>query len=187
VLALYGAARVVGELRRALDALWREDSGRTARRRGVLGALINQGLGIAFVLAGGLLLGLSLVATTLLDTFAAASPFGLAPPIDRLTTELISIAATTLLFGLVFRFLPARRMPSRIAWSGALLTALLFTAGKLAVSTYLRLAGVGSAYGAAGSLVAMLAWVQYTSGIILYGATLTQLWQAEKGEGRAPQ
>ena len=182
-ISLYGAARLVSELRRALDALW-PVAPEARQRRGWLGVVINQGLGIAFTLGGGLLLGASLIATAVLEALASRAPVDL--PFGLWSAEAVALAATTLIFGLAFTWLPERDLPARIVWGGALWTALLLTLGKLAVGAYVRGAGVGSAYGAAGTLVAFLAWVHYSAVIVLYGATLTLLWREERMAAGSP-
>jgi membrane protein len=72
--------------------------------------------------------------------------------------------------------LPDTHVNWRDVWLGAVITALLFVLGKYAVGKYLAYASVGSAYGAAGSLMVMLVWVYYTSLIVFFGVELTQVY-----------
>ncbi len=69
--------------------------------------------------------------------------------------------------------MPDVKLTWREVWSGAILTAILFTLGKMGLGVYLGMAGVGSAYGAAGSLVAVVVWVYYSAQIFYYGAAVT--------------
>jgi hypothetical protein len=71
-------------------------------------------------------------------------------------------------------------------WVGAALTALLFTVGKFALGLYLGKGDVGSAYGAAGSLVILLVWVYYSAQIFLFGAEFTQVYAKAGGRQIAP-
>jgi len=87
----------------------------------------------------------------------------------------ISLAGITVLFALIFRYVPDAKIPWKDVWTGAFVTALLFTIGKSLIGLYLGKAAVGSAYGAAGSLVVILVWVYYSSMIFLFGAEFTQV------------
>jgi membrane protein len=94
---------------------------------------------------------------------------------------LITFGLVWLLFASLFRYLPA----ARIAWSdvlsGAGITALLFSIGQLLIGWYLGRAGLNSAYGAFGSLVAFLVWAYYTSQIFLFGAEFTHVYARSRG------
>jgi len=84
--------------------------------------------------------------------------------------------ATTLSFGLVYTIVPERRVPWTDVAVGSVVTAVLFTAGKSLVAIYLGRSGVGSLYGAAGSLVVLLVWVYYSAQIFLFGAEFTHVY-----------
>ena len=86
---------------------------------------------------------------------------------------ILSLAGIAVLFALIFRYVPATKLPWRNVWIGATVTALLFTIGKHLIGLYLGKAAVGSAYGAAGSLVVVIVWVYYSSMIFLFGAQFT--------------
>jgi membrane protein len=72
--------------------------------------------------------------------------------------------------------IPEARVDWRDVAMGATVTAVLFEAGAFLITYYLGKAGIGSAYGAAGSLVALLVWVYYSAQIFLYGAELTHVY-----------
>ena len=93
----------------------------------------------------------------------------------------ITLLATAVIFGLIFTVVPDRRIPWRETVTGSLLTAALFAVGKLVVGLYIGRAGVGSTYGAAGSLVALLVWVYYSSQIFLFGAELIHCFSRQHG------
>ena len=80
----------------------------------------------------------------------------------------------TLLFALIFRYLPDAVVAWRDVWFRSAVTALLFTLGKFLIGLYLGRAGVGSAFGAAGSLAVLLMWLYYATQIFLFGAELTK-------------
>jgi membrane protein len=86
---------------------------------------------------------------------------------------LISWGGTTVLFALIFKYVPDATIAWKDIWAGAAFTALLFTIGKVLIGLYLGKAAVGSAYGAAGSLVVVIVWVYYSSMIFMFGAEFT--------------
>jgi membrane protein len=111
---------------------------------------------------------------------AAASGFlGSVVPMPHLLAGIIdltiSLAGVTAVFALMFRYVPAAQVGWRQAWWGGLLTGILFTLGKYAIALYIAKASVGSAYGAAGSVVVVIVWLYYTSQIVFFGAEFTHV------------
>jgi membrane protein len=99
----------------------------------------------------------------------------------------ISLAMTTILFGLIYKILPDARVHWRDVWFGAALTSVLFTVGKYAIGLYIGSKQVTSVYGAAGALVIVLLWVYYSTQILLFGAEITKAhaeWRAGREEPR---
>src|SRR5205823_12361622 len=94
-----------------------------------------------------------------------------------------SLVVITVLFALLFKFLPDTPVAWGDVWLGAAVTALLFTAGKLLIGLYLGSSGIGSTYGAAGSLAVFLVWVYYSAQVFFLGAEFTAL----HARRRAPQ
>ena len=92
-----------------------------------------------------------------------------------------------LMFALIFKFLPDVKILWRDVWTGAVLTAVLFLTGKWALGLYLGSGGVGSAYGAATSLISLLLWIYYSSQILLFGAEFTQVYANEFGSTLVPK
>ena len=99
---------------------------------------------------------------------------------------LISFAVITGLFAMIFKTLPDAQVAWRDVWVGATLTAMLFTVGKFAIGLYLGKSDVGSAYGAAGSLVILLVWVYYSAQILLFGAEFTEVYANAVGSRIVP-
>ena len=87
---------------------------------------------------------------------------------------IISFGIITFIFAVIFRVLPDAKISWRDVWGGALLTAVLFTAGKYLIGTYIGLSGVGDTYGAAGAVVIILLWVYYSTVILIFGAHFTR-------------
>jgi membrane protein len=94
---------------------------------------------------------------------------------------LVSFAVVTVLFGMMFKWLPDVSVGWRDVWLGALLTALFFEVGKATIGFYIGKQGLESTYGAAASIVVVLIWVYYTSQIILMGAEITHAYAKHGG------
>jgi membrane protein len=58
--------------------------------------------------------------------------------------------------------------------------------GKGLIGLYLGQSGVASAYGAAGSLVALLIWVYYSAQILFFGAEFTKVYANRYGARIVP-
>lgn len=84
------------------------------------------------------------------------------------------------MFALMFKFLPDVTVSWPDVWWGAAITSAMFVVGKFAIGFYLGASDVGSAYGAAGSLIIVLVWIYYSSLIVLYGAEVTQVWSTHR-------
>lgn len=175
VTLLFGASGVFTELRDALNIIWDAEP---KNQSGFMGMVKERLFSFGMVLSVGFLLLVSLVISAglaLLGKF-----FGQLLPLPAFVFDLVnfavSFAVITVLFALLFRFVPARHIPWRDVRVGAVGTALLFTIGKFLLGFYLGKASVGSAYGAAGSLVAVIVWVYYSAQIFFFGAEFTRVY-----------
>jgi len=90
----------------------------------------------------------------------------------------------TAMFAFIYRFMPDVRIEWRDVWTGAGVTALLFTAGKFLIGLYIGKSGVSSGFGAAGSVVVLLVWVYYSAQIFLLGAEFTAIFAYRHGSLR---
>ena len=171
----FGASGVFAELRSALNLIWDVKPEETS---GIVGLLRERFFSFGMVLSIGFLLLVSLVLSTVL---AAAGKFfgGLLPiPSSVLTVFnfLISYIGVAVLFGLIFRFVPEVKVRWQDIWLGALVTAMFFTIGKTLIGLYLGKSSVGSAYGAAGSVIIIIVWVYYSAQIFFFGAEFTRAY-----------
>lgn len=173
VILLFGASSVFGELQSALNKIWEV---RSSLQNGVMGWIRSRLLSFAMVLAIGFLSLVSLIASAALTTFGAY--FGGALPAPAWTLHLanlfISFLVITALIAAILKYVPDVAIRWRDVWVGAVVTASLFTLGKTAIGVYLGTAAVGSAYGAAGSLVVVIVWVYYSAMIFYFGAEFTR-------------
>jgi membrane protein len=180
---LFGASGVFVELRAALNKLW-EAEGATAGT-GLWFLIKDRFLSIGMVLAIGFLLLVSLAISAGLGAAGKFfASFGFLPPgVWEVLNFLISLGVVAGLFVLILRYVPNIRLPWRSITVGAILTAVLFTVGKTAIGIYLGKAGVGSAYGAAGSLVVLVVWIYYSAQIFFFGAMFTRVY-AQRHESK---
>ena len=171
VTLLFGAAGVFGQLQAALDTIWDVEKPKTS---GFFGMIKDRFLSMTMVFGIGFLLLVSLVIDTALA--AIGNLIGL-----KILQIIISFGLITVLFALLFKYLPHAKVEWRDVWLGAFFTAGLFTLGKVGLGLYLGRAAVGSAYGAAGSLVVILIWVYWSAQILFFGAEFTQVYARTRG------
>ena len=178
VILLFGASSVFGELQSGLNKVW---EARTPVHAGLWGLVKSRLVSFALVLSFGFLLLVSLLFSAALAAFGRYLSDHLALPHIVLGTidALISFAGIFVLIGLIARYVPDVRLRWRDIWQGALATAFLFTIGKVLLGLYVAKAAVGSAYGAAGSLVVVIVWVYYFSMIFYFGAEFTRVRAAQ--------
>lgn len=185
ITLLVGASGVFNELQSALNSIW-EVAPKPGR--GLMGQVRDRFLSFTMVLGVAFLLLVSLVLSAVLSAvggaFAHALPGGEA--VWQIVNFLFSFAMVTALFALIFKYIPDAEVRWNDVWIGAAVTALLFTMGKLLLSLYLGKAAVGSSYGAAGSLVALVVWVYYAAQILFLGAEFTQVQASARGEEIRP-
>jgi membrane protein len=132
-------------------------------------------LGISFLMLVSLVISALLAAIT--GYFAYLLP---GHSVWHLLDAAVSFAIIVLLFAAIFKIIPDVHIDWRDVWTGAVVTAALFVGGKAAIGFYLGRSGLGSAYGAAGSMLIILAWVYYSSQILFLGAEFTKLYAEER-------
>lgn len=178
VLLLSGASGVFVELQNSLERLWEagrgEHSGEGAARPAWWRLASLRLRGLAYILAIGFLLLVSLVLSTaikVLSTWASEwLPFG-SGLVSGLISEGVAMGVTVLLFVGLMRIGGGHRPPLRFLFFGGFIGAVFFTVGKQALALYLSTAAVVSAYGAAGSLVVLLMWIYFSSAVLLFAAS----------------
>jgi membrane protein len=186
ITLLFGASGVFTELQDALNVIW-ESTAQSAS--GFMGIIKQRLFSFGMVLSIGFLLLVSLLLSAGLayigHSFGQLVP--VPPFILQIINFIISFVVITVLFGLMFKYVPAAKISWRDVAVGAVGTALLFTVGKFLLGLYLGKASVGSTYGAAGSFVAVIVWIYYSAQIFFFGAEFTHVYagarktQAEGG------
>lgn len=181
---IVAATTVFAQLQYALNTVWGVQT--HVRKQGIVRFIQTRlvSLGLIVTLMFVMMLSLLISATTSFVAERAPIPsFGF---LWQMLSFGGSLVVFTLLFAMVFRLLPDVVIRWRDVWVGAGVTALLFVLGKEAIGWYLGRGEIGSAYGAAGSLIVLLVWVYYASVILLLGAELTQVWFSMQGREIEP-
>jgi membrane protein len=182
-----GATAVFGELQSTMNLIWEVQPAPTGGVwAGIWAWLRSRIFSLAIVFALAFLLLVSLVISAALASAAALLQGPEQAVLSRVLEIAVSLLVLTLVFALLYKYVPDAEISWRDVWPGGLITAVLFTIGKTAIGFYLGRASVGSAYGAAGSMVVLLVWVYYSALIMFFGAEFTHAWATRHG-GVTPQ
>lgn len=179
VTLLIGANTALAELKCGLDQIWEVPC---EKRQGFWYFIRTRVLSVGLILALGFLLLLSLTISaglTALERFWGGEE--IVSVIVPWLNSALSFALVVVLFGTIYKVLPSVRVTWRDVFIGALVTALLFTIGKVVIGAYLGNSGLPSTYGAAGSVVLLLVWVYYSAQIFLLGAEFTRSYTYQLG------
>lgn len=185
VTLFLGASGVFGELQASLNTVWEV---KPKPGLGVWGQVKIRFFSFSMVLGVAFLLLISLVLSAAVSaigaTFSRVLPGGEA--VWQLVNGLVSLVVISGLFAVIFKLVPDAKVEWRDVWVGGAVTAVLFTIGKSLLGLYLGKAAVGSAYGAAGSIIALVVWVYYATQIFLLGAEFTQVQARRSGRQIEP-
>jgi len=179
------ATTAFASLQSSLNKIWRveQEPGRAVWRY-----LLSRATSLGLIASFGFLLLVSMVLDTALVSIAERT--GGAEEertwFFAAVAFILSFGVITLVFSLVFKFLPDVRIRWRSVWTGALFTAALFTIGKFLIGLYIAKSGAGDAYGAGGAVIIIMLWVYYSSIILLFGAQYTYVVAQQHGEPVAP-
>lgn len=172
---LLGASGFFAQLQDALNTVWKV---KPQPGQGIWIFVRKRVSSFLMVLAIGLLLILSLILSAVVSTLSKYQADYL-PGWAILWENLdfiVSLGLMTFIFGLMFKYVPDAKIAWKDVFVGSVITALLFLFGKFLLGVYLSKGSLGSAYGAAGSLIVLLAWIYYSAQIILFGAEFTQVY-----------
>jgi membrane protein len=172
-LLLFSALGVVVQLKDAFNTVWEVDPKQIS---GVWQFIRTYLISLAAVIGVGFLLLISLAFTTALSAAGQYLGAQLPQTVLQATGSVISFAAITAMFAVMFKLLPDTPVEWRDVWLGAAITAALFELGKLLIGIYVGKLALASTYGAAASLVILLIWVYYSSQIVLLGAEFTHCY-----------
>ncbi len=183
---IFSATTAFAELKASLDELWDV----SARQKGLQGMVRSRMLSFGLVLVLALFLLISLTVNAGLaaarkyygDLWTASS-FAV---VAEWISNLFSFSVVVALFAVIFKLLPSARITWRDVIPGAIVTAALFLVGKWGIGVYLSRGAAVSAYGAAGSLIALLLWIYYSAQIFFFGAVFTRQFALRFGKASRP-
>ena len=181
VAMLIGATTVFGQMQNSLNAIWAVAP--KPSRNSILLLLRKRLTSLTIVLAVGFVMLVSLSLSVGLRLLLHDVQ-GWLPWYDVAFSALdstLSILVAALLFATIFKVLPDVELRWRDVALGSLITALLFTVGRVLIALYLSYTATASTYGAAGSLVLLLLWVNYSSLILLFGAAFIKAHLLSRG------
>jgi membrane protein len=184
IALVVGATSVFAELQNSLNRIWRTPAER--RGRGVWLLVRARLLSFGLVLGVGFLLLVSLVVSAGLEGLGTWFG-GFVSDWHSVVLSLdviLGFAITTVLFAMIYKYVPRARIAWSDVWVGSLVTTALFTIGKQIIVVYLGKVAFASAYGAAGSFLVLLLWVYYSAQIFLFGAEFTYIYAYEQGSKR---
>lgn len=186
IVLIFGATGVFTALQDSFNTIWEVQP---KPGRGVRNMIADRFLSFAMILAIGFLLLVSLVISAVLSVLGKFMAGAL--PFSSIIMQVINIAVSflviTLLFTLMFKYLPDAKVRWRDTIIGAVVTALLFTIGKQLIGLYLGRATSTGVFGAAGSLIVLLLWIYYSGIILFLGAEFTQVYAQKYGVGVQPK
>lgn len=184
-LVLFGTLRLFQHLKGALNFIWRVSSYRPSSVRGIVW---QQFLMFVIILLMGLVLVVLLIATAAITALGRYVTHALPviSPIWYGVNLLVSFGIVTVLIAVIYQVLPDVRIAWREVWIGSAFTAGLFVAGQYLIGLYLSRVGIGSLFGAAGSIIVLLVWVYLSAQIFLLGAEFTQVYARHAGRPILP-
>ncbi|MBC6606011.1 YihY/virulence factor BrkB family protein [Hymenobacter sp. BT188] len=184
---IFAATTFFVTLQESINDIWNL---KVTPRNGIWQFVRDRLLSFGLILSVALLLLISFVVSAVLTAFTdylqQLLP-GVAVFFIRLLDLALSLAITTTLFAMIYRFLPDAIIRWRDVWIGSFITAALFVLGKFLIAFYIAKAEPASAYGAAGSVIILLLWVNYSSLIIFFGAEFTQEFADAFGQKVQPK
>ncbi|MDP4270268.1 MAG: YihY/virulence factor BrkB family protein [Bacteroidota bacterium] len=186
IILLIGASSMFAEIQESINLIW----GIKAKpKRNMIKFTVNRLMSIAMIGTVGILLLISLIVNSLVDILnkrlAVHFPQD-AIVIFYVINLLIVFIVTTLLFIIIYNVLPDGKIALRDSVAGASFTAFLFMVGKFAIGFYLGRYDIASIYGAAGSIVLILAWIYYSAIILFFGAEFTKVYANTHGQKIIP-
>jgi membrane protein len=188
VVLLFGASTVFVELQDALNTTWKV---MPRPGRAIWEIVRERLLSFTVIVGTGFLVLLSLAVTAALQAVSGVLSSAVSLPggagLWQAINFVLSFALITLLLAMIYKVLPDAEISWRDVWIGALLGALLFTAGKYLIGLYLGHSTLTSAFGAAGSVILLLTWVYYSSLILLFGAEFTHVYAHHSGSPLRPK
>lgn len=186
ITLIIGATTVFAEIQDSINTIWKL---KVKAEKGWITILKNRLLSFSLVVSLAFLLLVSLIINGLVEGFMDKLQ-EIFPQITiilvYIVNQVLILLITSSLFAIIFKVLPDAVIRWKDVAVGAIVTAVLFMAGRLAISVYIGRSNFGSAYGAAGSLVVLLLWIYFSSIILYFGAEFTKAYAVKYGNEIKP-
>lgn len=186
IVLIIGATGVFTEIQSSINYIW---SVRAKPEKGWLKLIKNRLLSFSLVVSTSFILLVALIVNATLDVLSDQL-HKIFPGIAYVVFYVLNIAVIFLvitgLFAIIFRVLPDATIAWKDTFRGAAFTALLFLLGKFLIGIYIGRSDYGITYGAAASIMIILAWVYYSSAILYFGAAFTKAYALRYGSGIVP-
>lgn len=176
VILLFSASSVFAQLQFSLNTIW---DCPTQNSTGWWILIRRRLLSIGMVISFGFLALVSLLVSAILSYVLTQNG-----EIWQAVNLLVTLTVFTVAFAMIFKFLPDANISWKDSFYGGITTAVLFALGKSVIGIYLGHSAIGSAYGAAGSLIVLLAWVYYSATIVFTGAEITSVVAARRHKNK---
>ena len=183
---IFGATTFFFQLQKTLNNVWHVTPD---VNNGIKRLLLSRANSMGLILVIAFLMLISLILSSILSVFHEGVEHLIGVEWKntiQLTNIIISFLVITILFAIMYKVLPDVQFSWRAVWIGAMFTALLFNLGKYALSVYFGFSDPASGFGAAGTVILIMLWVNYTTLILLFGATFTQVFAKEYGYSIQP-
>jgi len=180
ITLVLAASGVVLQLQDALDVIWDVEEQKAGLWETIRTRILSIGmlLGLAFLLIVSLVVSAGLSA---INTYTSAL-LPAAAYLMQFVNVLFDIVILSVLFGIIYKFLPKAVVSWKDVRVGAVITAVLFLVGQFLITLYLGKMNASSPYGDAGALIILLLWVYYSAQLLLFGAEFTNVWAARYGD-----
>ncbi|MFC4686437.1 YihY/virulence factor BrkB family protein [Epilithonimonas pallida] len=183
---VFGATSLFFQMQSTLNNLWDvEAAPKKAWQKFILDRA--NSLGMILIIAFLLLVSMLLSSFIGLANDWITRYFGLETyVIVQATNFILGLAIVTVLFALMFKVLPDVEIKWKSVWIGAVVTALLFNVGKMLMSFYFDLSKPTSIFGAAGTVILLMMWINYSCQLVFFGAEFTKIFAYKKGHKIVP-
>ncbi|MCU7615294.1 YihY/virulence factor BrkB family protein [Chryseobacterium sp. GMJ5] len=178
---VFGSTTLFFQLQKSLNNLWDVEA---APKKALVKFLLDRANSLGMILILGFLLMITMVLSSLISLFNnfITNYFGLETYlIVEIINFTIGFGIVVLLFALMFKVLPDVEISWKSVWKGAILTSVLFTLGKFLLSLYFSELKPTSAFGAAGTVILIMMWINYSCMLIFFGAEFTKVYTYRKG------
>ena len=178
---VFGATTIFFQLQKSLNSLWDVEA---APKKALVKFFLDRANSLGMILVIGFLLMITMLLSTVISLFNnfITIQLGLETYIlMEVVNYVIGFLIVVLVFAFMFKVLPDVQISWRSVWTGAILTAVLFTLGKFLLSLYFAEFKPTSAFGKAGTIILIMMWINYSCMLIFFGAEFTKAYAQKRG------